>query len=142
MPDPDPMAIFALHRYFLWADQMREHYYRLLGSRKDSEQDTALEVSFRAPYMSYWYGGTYVVIEGWKELGLADPEIDALLASPHVDALRLYRNGSFHFQAEYFHQKFTAFVGTEGTPESIFALRQAFSRWFLDFFRTHTPPQG
>lgn len=30
-------------------------------------------------FMSYWYGGLYVVIEGWKELGLHDPEIDQLI---------------------------------------------------------------
>jgi hypothetical protein len=50
--------------------------------------------------MSYWYAALYVVIEGWRDLGLADATIDALLQSPNVDLLKRYRNGVFHFQKD------------------------------------------
>lgn len=30
-------------------------------------------------YMSYWYAGLYVVIEGWQKLKLQDMAIDTLL---------------------------------------------------------------
>ena len=30
-------------------------------------------------YMSYWYGGLFVVCEGWQELGLSDAKVDPLL---------------------------------------------------------------
>lgn len=33
-------------------------------------------------YMSYWYAGLFVVVEGWRDLGLQDAEIDGLLESP------------------------------------------------------------
>ena len=37
--------------------------------------------------MALLYGMLYVVIEGWQELGLSDPEIDQLLKSPNVGLL-------------------------------------------------------
>lgn len=52
-------------------------------------------------YMSYWYGGLYVVIEGWQRLKLSDDIIDNLLISSNVQLLKRYRNGVFHFQKEY-----------------------------------------
>jgi Resolvase, N terminal domain len=61
-------------------------------------------------YMSYWYGGLYVVIEGWQELSLSDAVIDATLQSPNVDLLRRYRNGVFHFQRDYNDERFLAFM--------------------------------
>jgi hypothetical protein len=60
--------------------------------------------------MSYWYGGLYVVIEGWQELGLSDAVIDATLQSPNVHLLRRYRNGVFHFKKDYNDERFLAFM--------------------------------
>src|SRR6266481_2912313 len=64
-------ATFTLHRYFLWAYRMRTHFDDLLKKRI---QRTAMGekanqfYSEETMYMSYWYGGLYVVIEGWKQL--------------------------------------------------------------------------
>jgi len=134
MATPDPKEVLALHRYFLWAAQMREHFYQLTP-----DVSSSTDVMFRTPYMSYWYGGTYVIIEGWRELGLADEEIDRLLESPYVDSLKRYRNGSFHFQRKYMDDRFVGFVTGDGSAEWIFKLTQAFSRWFLEYLRSHTP---
>ena len=54
-------------------------------------------------------GGLYTVIEGYRELQLQDPKIDGLLRSPNVDALRLLRNATFHFQKEFFESEDDAF---------------------------------
>ena len=51
-----------------------------------------------------------MVIEGWQELGLADPAVDRLLMSPKVDLLRRYRDGVFHFQPDYFDSRFMDFI--------------------------------
>jgi len=56
-------------------------------------------------FMSFWYGALYVVIEGYRDLKLAEPNIDALLQSPNVDHLRQFRNGTFHFQKNPYSQK-------------------------------------
>src|SRR5438034_6231687 len=91
------------------------------------------------PYLTYWYAGTYVVIEGWRELGLSDTEIDALLASPNVELLRRSRNGAFHFQRRYYDERFTDFWGAPDSAAWLRALREALSRWFLSFFKEHEP---
>lgn len=142
MVEPDPKEVFALHRYFLWADQMREHYYASLRARDRLDPESVVDVSFTAPYMSYWYGGLYVVVEGWQELGLVDREIDELLQASYLDLLRRYRNGSFHFQRLYIDQRFVGFVADQGSAEWISRLREAFSRWFLDYLGTHRTAQS
>jgi hypothetical protein len=82
---------------------MRTHLDEVL-SKGVPEGKTEIECFL---YMSYWYGGLYVVIEGWRVLKLTDPAIDALLQSPNVKLLREYRNGTFHFQRSYLSDKFT-----------------------------------
>ena len=47
-------------------------------------------------YLSYWLAGLYVVSEGWQELKLSDPEVDALLKSPHLEKLKRFRHGVCH----------------------------------------------
>ena len=103
-----PRDLHTLHRYFLWADRMRVQFYQGLPEGGDAE--AAANAMFSHPYMSYWYAGTYVLIEGWQELGLVDPAIDALLTSPHVGTLRRYRNGAFHFQRDYLDNRFLGFI--------------------------------
>lgn len=101
------------------------------------------------PWMPYWYAALYVVAEGWQELGLQDAEIDGLLGDPALGLLKRYRNGVFHFQREYHDDRLTEFIA-EGAASAQWAgeLHDAFSRWFLDFFRdlkdpvTHEPPSG
>ncbi|TET45416.1 hypothetical protein E3J62_07620 [candidate division TA06 bacterium] len=125
----------ALHRYFIWADRMRAHFdeqIRETGSIPFAVQDDTQP----NPYMSYWYGGTYVVIEGWKKLGLSDPIIETLLESPNIEMLKRYRNGVFHFQKDYFDDRFVGFIRDgQKSVEWVRKLRQELSRFFLDWFR-------
>lgn len=136
----EPPTVVTLHRYFIWCNRMRTHFDEILDAGTLSEEadwyDKEAIESFM--YMSYWYAGLYVVIEGWKELGLTDSTIDGLLASPNVDLLRRYRNGAFHFQKTYFDERFTDFMKTEmQTVEWIRDLNRAFGGYFLNWFRTH-----
>ena len=86
--------------------------------------------------MSYWYGGLYVVIEGWRDLGLHDDPIDALLGSPNVDLLRRYRNGVFHFQRRYFDDRFIRLMTDgENVITWVRTLNEQFGRFFLDWMR-------
>lgn len=55
--------------------------------------------------MSYWYGMLYVVIEGWRQTGLTDTEIDELLESSNTERLWNFRNGIFHFQQQFLPDK-------------------------------------
>src|SRR5712691_5314725 len=136
----DSSGIFSLHRYFIWADRMRVHFEASLASVKT--RGVSPQEIFMEPYMSYYYAALQAVVEGWRELGLSDPAIDALLESPHIDLLRRYRNGAFHYQRTYFDDRFMDFMGAEDSAAWIRTLRDAFSRWFLEFFKRLEAEKG
>lgn len=123
--------LFTLHRYFIWADRMRVHFDNTLKNKEKMDKQRFDIDSFL--YISYWYGGLYVVIEGWKELALQDDAVNSLLDSPNVGILRRYRHGVFHFQKEYYDKRFTEFM-TEGQNCVVWVrqLRKAFSNYFLE----------
>ncbi|MDD8027298.1 MAG: hypothetical protein PHI34_12370 [Acidobacteriota bacterium] len=100
----------------------------------DSESATIFFACDPGLFMSYWYGGFYVVVEGWREMGIHDPDIDRLIDSPNIELLRSYRNGAFHFQKNYFDERFFIFVG-EGTSASwVRELNKSLGRFFLQEF--------
>ena len=101
--------IFNLYKYFIWSDRMRTSYDAIIDQRvEEMVFDVKFEIETNL-YMSYWFSSLYVVIEGWKELGMKDERVDALLHSRHVKLLRRYRNGVFHFQRDYFDERFMGF---------------------------------
>ena len=123
---------FVLHRYFIWADRMRFHFDQELTKRASFPPGTfELEVE-EFMYISLWYAQLYTVIEGWKELGLKDDVVNALIAqNDYVELLRRYRNGVDHFQKDYFDSRFTSFVAQSGSAIWARDLHQALSRYFL-----------
>ena len=129
-------ATHTLHRYFIWANRMRVHFFDLLPKiAGDSDPVSALMIEANM-YMSLWYGELYVVVEGWKELALADLTVDGLLQSQNVDLLRRYRNGAFHFQKEYFDERFIALIRDgKNVATWVHDLNRAFAAYFLNKFR-------
>ena len=127
---------FVLHRYFMHANRMRTSYYELLGTEGPRPLDDPMGTDQFA-FMSLWYGCLYALIEGWVELDLHHPAIDALLESPNVDLLRRYRNGTFHFQRELWSRKVVDFIA-EGAASAVWArdLNAAFGQFFLEWFDT------
>ena len=131
--------LITLHRYFIWANRMREHFDNTLTDPKriaESKKEASkyYRIFFADDpgiFMSYWYGGLYVVIEGWKKLGFHDPDIDYLINSPNVVLLRRYRNGAFHFQKDYFDKRFQEFWQEQGTVAWVRELNKKFSDFFL-----------
>ena len=132
-PIKTKIAMRALHKYFIWAAVMRDHFYtfvpQIAANRGSGRFDP--EVVKADLYMSFWYGELYVVIEGWKELGLSDPTIDALLQSSKVELLKRFRNGVFHFQADYFDDRFLDFISDKDAATWTADLNEAFSKYFL-----------
>jgi hypothetical protein len=130
-------SIVVLHKYFIWADRMRFHLDQLIKTDirrtkpKSNEEANIYQIEFNI-YMSYWYGGMYVLIEGWKELKLSDPKIDKLLKSSNVNLLKRYRNGAFHFQKNYWDDRFMGFISSSDSVPWVRELREEFSRFFLD----------
>lgn len=129
---PEMFKIFSLHRYMLWALSMNDHYektgQRLSPTPSFFENEAANEAFM---YLSYWYAGLYVVCEGWQELKLSDSEIDGLLKSPHLDVLKRFRNGVYHYQADYFDKRLMdAFTLGKDFDEWVTRLANAFVRYF------------
>ncbi|MDR3590122.1 MAG: hypothetical protein P4N41_10750 [Negativicutes bacterium] len=145
-------AIFSLHKYFFWCDRMRVHYIEALlrFKTKDDEPENnfaeikneigTMEILWStdiALYLSYWYSGLYVVIEGWRELGICDPVIDDLLQSPYVTNLKRYRHGTFHFQKDDYDIRFQElFDGGVASALWINQLSIEFNRYFKNWYRT------
>jgi hypothetical protein len=136
-------AVHTLHRYYIWANRMRLHFYALVpkvasNPKPERFTDEAIEADM---YMSLWYGQLYVVIEGYRKLKLSDPAIDASLASPNVALLKRYRNGVFHFQKNYFDDHFISFMRDAKDPAHwVSELNRAFGAFFLNRFRLERRP--
>lgn len=140
-PVPDVFKIFSLDRYFVWCAEMREHYQQVGAQVSPTPSFFENENANRAlMYVSYWYAGLYVVCEGWKdELKLSDSEIDTLLESPHLDVLRRFRNGVYHYQADYFSKKLLdAFMLGRDFDEWVNSLMLAFAKYFDDWRKSQT----
>jgi hypothetical protein len=131
--------IFSLHRYYTWANRMRLHFDEklavLAGQAKNGAATFTSEDIEANLYMSYWYAGLYVVIEGWSQLRLSDPIIDGLLKSPKVGLLKRYRHGVFHFQTDYFDNRFTDFMEEgQSAVDWVRDLNRAFGAFFLKWY--------
>ena len=127
-------SIYTLHKYFIWADRMRIHFDNVLKIGVEGYDSKGMfDIEWNI-YMSYWYAGMYVLIEGWKEMRLQDSRVDALLKSSNVDLLRRYRNGVCHFQANYWDDRFLDFIKSQDSVPWVRELREAFSDFFLRSF--------
>lgn len=128
--------LVALYRYYVWANNMRVHFEDTL-KRTGAVDITSPDGFYVAMYMSLWYGCLYIVIEGWRGLGLENREIDALLGSPNVDLLRIYRNATFHYQKDYLHEKFMTFLREgEATATWVREIHNAFAAYFAREFES------
>lgn len=107
------LELLALHKYFLNADFLRDVFMRRIKRDQPPAATDPVTSIDDLIAMSLWYATVYVVIEGWREAKLADPELDALLADGHVDRLRRFRNQVFHYQREYDNPKLLEFLGQD-----------------------------
>src|SRR5450755_4459353 len=90
-------------RYLYWADVMRKQF------EASSDGPTPFGPWFALG--AHWYGSLYVVVEGWKELGLKDAIIDALLShAAYPNLLRQFRNGVYHYQSKIMAPKLLQFI--------------------------------
>lgn len=136
--------VVALHRYFMWANKMRADFDDLLQNQKSGIPSAMAHEIEMQLYMSYWYAGLYVVIEGWQELQLVEPRLQALLnQTDFVGLLRRYRNGVFHFQKDYFDQRFAdVWLQKQDFISWIRSLNSEFGRFFLEWYANYDVANG
>ena len=81
--------------------------------------------------ITVWYSLLFVVVEGYQELELHDPEVDELLSNrAYVDALRRFRNSTFHYQQNPLSRKRREFIEAEDSEIWIRDLNRAFDNFF------------
>ena len=116
---------------------VRQEFYKHFPSIGDNLANPAqagMEFLFTKAglMMQMWYGLLYVVIEGWKELGLVDAEIDNLLRqADYVTKLRNFRNAVFHYQRQFLPVKQEGLFADRSMVEWITTLSDAFKRRLL-----------
>lgn len=135
-------ALVTLHRYFIWADRMRWHFDQALravaGSREAYER-SRLDIEL---YLSLWYAHLYVVVEGWRRLGLRDEAVDRLLTSSNLALLRKYRHGVCHFQEAYWDERLLGFIGEPSSAVWVRTLNAAIGDYLLKAVREMNKREG
>lgn len=125
--------IFDFHRFaeaWIRADEFRKKFYRQLGY---PQHHGTYDIDLYA-YLDYWYAFLYILIEGYKKLGLRDSNIDNTLNGSHSTYLKKYRHAVFDFKKDYggvalkkefltsekpvewvstLHESFRVFIGSE-----------------------------
>lgn len=132
-------AVFALHRYFTWCDQMKFRFEEIALAKGTITDLFSEEGAKLFMYMSYWYAGLYVVAEAWQELQLSDSRVDALLTSEkQLNLLKRYRNGVFHFQKEYLDDRFANLMNDgRDSVKWIGDLHESLGAFFLQWLASH-----
>ena len=154
--------IVTLHRYFVWAGEMKQSFEVTAASRPQPLEWASEETIRALMYMCLWYGVLRAVVEGWEELKLADPTIDSLLATrtgtmmkvrdkddaeydvpeTYSDMLRRVRNAVFHFQRDYLDDRLIAFMQKKESVVWVRSLHEAFSQWFLSWLKSRRSRGG
>ncbi len=129
-----------LERYFVWCRAMAEESVRRSGEPAPAKQAAAerpLNVTEYkvGAFLGHWIAALCPVIEGWEELRLSDPEIDALLAEGDTKGYRgrlfRFRHGIFHFQRKLDDPRFSDFMDPTGEARLwMIQLEREFERFF------------
>jgi hypothetical protein len=131
--EPDE-AIRKLHRYFVWADWMRTHFYAFVPKvgNKPAPEQLSGENTETDRYMSFWYAELYVVYDGWNDLKLADREVERLLvAEQSTHLLFFYNKHVFEFISSRFGEDYLGFVrGGRDAARWVDPLHEAFGAYF------------
>lgn len=131
MGEPEELA--ALHKYFLNASAMKRHYEDRVHQQGLARSPEHPDWAEQWIYLSLWYATLFVVAEGWVSGNFNDSEIASLLEDAEKwRALRRFRNGTLHFQTDYFDRRLVDFVvlGAD-SAEWVRALHSALGRGLL-----------
>jgi hypothetical protein len=102
--------MIALGKYLSWADAMRAHTEKIMPQAR-GKQLGDVNVSLALMYIGFWFSALCTCIEGYNEIGIADPDINKLLQNQKTkDILRKYRNVTYHFQRELFDDREVDFI--------------------------------
>jgi hypothetical protein len=129
--------LVALHKHWVAADSINYHLRRSVDVAKKASNDVPKafgdvgRVMSVFAALSVWYALLYVVVEGYRELAFQDEDIDKLLANDeYLQALRLFRNATFHYQESPLSPKLMTFLEAKDSEIWIMALNRALKGFF------------
>lgn len=125
--------LVALHKHWINADAVKQVVMTKIGSetKLSDELKQLAEMHSSFARLSVLYGLIFVVVEGYKELKYTNDKIDSLLIQDDfVDALRLFRNATFHYQKEAISEKALKFLELKESETWIKELHIAFKLFF------------
>lgn len=140
LPDADafPIQLAVLYKHWITADSVSYHLRRSMQAADDNPEKMPEELKALGQMqstfstLSVYYGLLWVVVEGYREIGLADKRIDALLEQEGMaDALRRFRNAVFHYQNAPFGPKLMEFLTAKGSETWVKELNTAFEQFFI-----------
>ncbi|MGI2069249.1 hypothetical protein [Shewanella baltica] len=126
-------SMVALHSHWLNADAVKVVINTSISIDEsfpcEIQKLSQLHSSFRR--VSVFYSLLYVVVEGYQELKSFDEKVDLLLeAEDFVNALRLFRNATFHYQKAPIPEKAMKFLEADNSEYWIQELHSAFRQYF------------
>lgn len=125
--------LISLHKHWLNADAVKEVVATRIVEEHGLPEALAEFAELHSSFarLSVLYGLIYVVVEGYRELKCVNPKVDELLSQEDfVDALRLFRNATFHYQKSPIPEKAMKFLELPESEHWIRALHQAFKNFF------------
>jgi hypothetical protein len=124
--------LLSLHRYWLWAEYLRKLFLESAAVDNASPMSVEWFANKSGMLMSHWYSALFVVVEGYSELGLKDDIVDELLkVSENIELLKRYRNGTAHYQKNYFDKRFLEFMSVKGSAKWIHKLSEEMGSFLL-----------
>lgn len=124
----------ALHKHWCTADAVKLSVAAPVhDGLPDWPEDLLALANMHSQFLriSVWYALLFVVVEGYRELKVDDPAINALLADEAMtDSLRRFRNAVFHFQEDPVGPKLMQFLQTPESETWVHQLHAAFKTFF------------
>jgi hypothetical protein len=137
----------SLFRYYMCMSLARDEFNKHLHA--DIEETHSDDIAHAGMaflftksglFMQIWYGMLFVVVEGWEQSGLRDPEIEQLLTdADHVTKLRNFRNAVFHYQKQFLPVKQEGLFADQATVDWVTNLSDAFKRKLLEAMKAESP---
>ncbi|EKF9639412.1 hypothetical protein RAL73_003520 [Vibrio cholerae] len=123
----------ALHSHWLNADAINVVINVEIPVDESFPSELQMLSQFSSSFrrISVFYSLLYVVVEGYREQRYSNEKIDTLLEqADFIDALRLFRNATFHYQKEPIPEKALKFLETTDSEKWIQDLHIAFRQFF------------
>jgi hypothetical protein len=125
--------LVSLHKHWINADSVKQVVSAQVTKDSNLPDWVRQRVEMHSSFarLSVLYGLIYVVIEGYKELNFTNEKVDSLLAKEDfVDALRLFRNATFHYQKQAIPEKVMKFLELKESENWIRELHLYFKLFF------------